>query len=287
MSLQSKFKRVSKRSPCAVCGKPDWCMTAFGSGGTPTASLCKRTTSGAKWGEAGFLHVHDGDEWRSAHRDLGYVAEIRTPRSFHTSAERCHEHALRDGTLHRASGDLGVSVDALERLQCGSWNNALTFPMRDETMDVVGVRTRWANGSKKSFKGSRNALFIPRRTGFDEVVYVVEGPTDTAAILSWGLPAIGRPSCQAGDSTLRAVLRAMRPQRVVFVSDQDRSGIDGAMAAANRVRIVVPDVRIIRPPKDVPDARAWLQTGASVQDVRGAAAEAPRIGVDVVGGRDQ
>lgn len=41
--VESGYKRVSKRAPCRVCGKPDWCSTTA----TETISFCARSTRNA------------------------------------------------------------------------------------------------------------------------------------------------------------------------------------------------------------------------------------------------
>jgi len=38
------WQRVSKRRPCPVCEKPDWCLYV-GPDGVPTAAICSRIES--------------------------------------------------------------------------------------------------------------------------------------------------------------------------------------------------------------------------------------------------
>jgi hypothetical protein len=63
-SSSSDWQRVSKRRPCPVCGKPDWCMYV-GSDDSPTAAICARIESPKRCGEGGWLHVlrDDGPTW--------------------------------------------------------------------------------------------------------------------------------------------------------------------------------------------------------------------------------
>jgi len=49
------WKPVSKRRPCLVCGKGDWCLFA-GPDDAPEAAICARTESVRRIGEAGWLH---------------------------------------------------------------------------------------------------------------------------------------------------------------------------------------------------------------------------------------
>ena len=48
-----KFKRVSKREPCPVCGHADWCVVS-NDGGT---CICMRTESDRPHAKGGWVHV--------------------------------------------------------------------------------------------------------------------------------------------------------------------------------------------------------------------------------------
>src|SRR6185295_4140079 len=98
--------------------------------------------------------------------------------------------------LSTFAATLGVKSEALEALGC-AWAEpyrAWAFPMRNGDRNVIGIRLRNDAGHKWAVKGSKQGLFSPSypasQTGF-----ICEGPTDTAAALSIGLWAIGRPSC--------------------------------------------------------------------------------------------
>lgn len=56
MNSKSDWQRVSRRRPCPVCGKPDWCAYS-GPDDSPTAAICQRVESPKRAGEAGWLHV--------------------------------------------------------------------------------------------------------------------------------------------------------------------------------------------------------------------------------------
>ena len=49
---ETQWKRVSRETPCPVCGKADWCLVAADG----TAAICPRTESPRRCGDAGFLH---------------------------------------------------------------------------------------------------------------------------------------------------------------------------------------------------------------------------------------
>lgn len=183
---------------------------------------------------------------------------------------------MRPGWLSRAADLLGLPVEPLARLRVG-WsveNRATSWPMRDDAGRVIGVRLRCPRTSKKwAVKGSRAGLFYdpdllkvdhPRR------LWIVEGPTDTAAMMSIGLDVVGVPSAGGGADLLDGLARRLRPALVVIVADADGPGLMGAERLADALVIVAP-VSVICPPVGVKDSRAWIVGGADRVALEGAA----------------
>lgn len=86
--MATAYKRVSKKRPCCICGKPDWCSTTS----TETISFCARSTLGADrisrngWG----VYYHGGSSYgfaftrvfqRSAKRKKPPVSNATAPPS--------------------------------------------------------------------------------------------------------------------------------------------------------------------------------------------------------------
>ena len=181
---------------------------------------------------------------------------------------------------------LGVSGDTLDRLRLG-WHadlGAWTFPMRDEAGRVVGIRTRTPAGDKRAVKGSRNGLFIPHDLPSGGTLWVVEGPTDAAALLDCGLAAIGRPSNNAGEDLIVEHVRRNPRDAVVIVTDRDtnprtaQATADAADRLAARLVPLVGDVRVVQPPPPFKDARAACNAGAAGDDFEALADAAPSRG---------
>ena len=59
-------------------------------------------------------------------------------------------------------------------------------------------------------RGGREGLFIPRDLDPAAGLWVVEGPTDCAALLGLGIEAVGRPSCSGGMRHLAGLARRLR-----------------------------------------------------------------------------
>jgi len=281
----SKWQRVSKSTPCAICGKSDWCIFT-GDADAPYAVICSRIESTKRVGTrgAGWLHRLRADDLRDRPRrrrvEINTVAA--TTIDFTAMAGECYR-AL--GPLRRAAlaAEFCVTVHSLERL-CVGWSQrhrAFTFPMGDSEGDVRGIRLRSGNGRKWAVPGSKQALSIPRDLPNETpLLLVCEGPTDTAALLDLGFDVIGRPSCTGGNGHLLAVILAdhrFTPCEVVIVADADGPGERGAWRMASMLVSYVPTARVIAPPNGIKDAREWKRRGATRLDVLDAIEAAPAL----------
>lgn len=180
---------------------------------------------------------------------------------------RRYAQAMKPRWLRRAAELLGLPTEPLAQLQVG-WNaqsRATTWPMRDTRGQAIGVRLRCPRtGRKWAERGSRAGLFFAPELLSNspvECVWIAEGPTDTAAMISIGLKAVGVPSAGGGAELLRALGTKLRVGRWVVVADADGAGRTGAERLAESLLLVAP-VRIITPVM-VKDARAWVHAGAS------------------------
>lgn len=261
----SEWTRVTKRHPCPICQKPDWCtLLADGS-----AACCMRVESPKPMKNGGWLHKLTETKQENP--------RIRKP--LPRPAAIVDWKALQDGYRHGAAlvdcGDiLGVSVQSLDRLGCGTdGNRTMTFPMYDAKGNIVGILLRGPNG-KLCVKGSKTGIFWPDGVypAADKLLFITEGPTDCAAMLSMGFDAIGRPSCLGGVEIIREWL-SRNHREVVVMADNDlpksrpdgtewRPGWDGACRLVEQIKRVCRSVRIIKPPRHK-DIRDWYRAGAT------------------------
>lgn len=136
--------------------------------------------------------------------------------------------------------ELGVPSKCLKNLDAcwSSWHQAFAFPMRNEDGRVIGIRLRRGK-EKRAVKGSKNGLFVPVSV-LKELdtrrCYICEGPTDTAALLSLGVFAIGRPACVGAEEMTAQLLRYLGTREVVLVTDNDAPGLRGAEKLAGYLR---------------------------------------------------
>jgi hypothetical protein len=145
---------------------------------------------------------------------------------------------------------LGVSYTALACLGC-CWSpghRAWAFPMKDGHERTVGIRLRSVDGKKWAVPGSHAGLFIPQ-TKCNNTGYICEGPTDTAAAVSLGVFAIGRPSCQGGVAHITTLFTRKQIVRAVIMCDNDKPGLIGASRLQGELKI--PSCIMVPPTKDV------------------------------------
>lgn len=213
---------------------------------------------------------------------------------------------------------LGLTVGSLQRLGLGWFDRqrleqldtpcrsdgAWTFPMTNPLGQSSGIRLRTPDGFKYSVNSSDGVgLFVPSEiAGGTSPLFVIEGPTDTGAILDLGEDCIGRPNNMAGNDQVRQWISLNRPQtrEVVIVIDRDKADSDlawkmlgravgermsedamrrlfedaglndaergttrAAVKLARRLARAGRKVTISIPPVGQKDARDWLKAGAS------------------------
>lgn len=277
---RDKWKRVNRARPCPVCGRPDWCLFV-GPDDSPDAVICPRVESDRRAGEGGWLHrLRPSDGSPRGPRAITICAAEAGRIDHGDRFERLAENARRaiaPEALQGLAESLGLSAGSLRRL-CVGWSaphRAFTFPMRDASGAVVGIRLRKPDGRKLAVTGGREGLFLPGDLPEGGRLLVTEGPTDCAALLDLGFSAIGRPSCTGGGKHLTELVTRLAPAEVVVVADSDAPGRRGAESLAVVLLAYVPAVRIIAPPDGVKDARAWLRAGGTSADVSAAIEAAP------------
>jgi hypothetical protein len=277
MITRVKWSRVRRGRPCPICGKPDWCLIAPDEG----AAICARIKSPNRRGEAGWLHLLRENPWRSSYRYVRSIPvepPISIDQNFAAMATE-YQRAVNADQLQRLAGSLGLSRDSLLSLDIGwfAQDRVWSFPMVDAQCNVLGIRLRRLNGKKFCVSGSKEGLFIPKQSeDIGSPLLICEGPTDAAALLIMGFRnVVGRPSCRGGVKLLRDLVRLRNRPDVVIVADADEPGQIGAKTLASILVLYAPAVRIITPPNQIKDARAWLQAGGTHQDIQQAIDKAP------------
>ncbi len=278
---REKMRPVSASNPCPVCKKPDWCLVAPNG----SAAICTRTESPKRCGDAGWLHPLT-DRPPDPRPFIGKQRTPAPPKDWPALAATfaANLDADRRGKL---AAKLGLPADALDALPLLGFNPddsggaCFTFAEFDAAAHVVGLNRRFKDGSKKAMHGSKRGLTLP--TGWRDrpgPVFVVEGPTDAAALFAAGLSAVGRPSNTGGVALLADLLRDLDPVReIVILGEHDQRvtgwpGLDGAVAVGRGLAAKLRRaVRRTMPPEPAKDVRDWLTADARAAvpwDQRGA-----------------
>lgn len=264
--MKSDWRTVSRQAPCPICQKPDWCGVSTDG----VWCICMRMESGRRTKNGGWMHRTGSAAAPFEPRRLPPPQDrkLSNPAAYHAALRRPEDWYMTDGLALT----LGVDVYELDRLEPAydPVNQAFAFPMRDGKGNVVGVRLRSMDGSNKwAVRGSNVGAFVPSGEFTGRELVICEGPTDTAAALSLGLPAIGRPSCSGAVEIIRETCSRLRISLVTIIADNDapkrrpdgslwRPGLAGASDLGRGLRR---QFRIVVPPAK--DIRAWLHDGAT------------------------
>lgn len=260
-----QWRRVSRAKPCPVCGKAEWCTVAMDG----MIAICMRVAEGSTKSidlDHGTGYIHRiGDSYTPP------PSYVLTPPAIQESSFQLDYDAIfarwsldtTEAAIVALAQSLCVSRQALKRLS-PAWcaeRQAWAFPMHDDRRQVVGVRFR-SDAGKFSLPGSHAGLFMPSGIDGRSPIVICEGPTDTAAAVTLGCEAIGRPSCSGGTEYLCDLLQAGRRRDVIILADNDGPGRTGGRRLADRLLGLCRSVRLITaaPHKDV---RAWLRAGCT------------------------
>lgn len=234
----SAWSEVNRNNPCPICGDTSWCC--FAEDGI--VCKCMRVSDGAfKIGNDGsgdyYMHrVEDGLIPQTVVREIREKAE-KAPVSLSELETILKVSHRSSGPLNALAARLGLPVTALMRIGAG-WVNkdlllkhdtkctkegAYTFPMYNVEERLVGFRLR-TDDFKYTLAGGNNGFFIPKGLKAGQRLCIVEGPTDLAAALSYGLNAIGRPNNNALTRDLAQLISTYAPSSVDIIIDHDAVG---------------------------------------------------------------
>ncbi len=236
--------RVNRQNRCPVCTKDSWCMIVPGPNGNLV--LCMRTTSNRpftlKSGEVGYFHSFNGEpvHVKRAERPPPVINVGKLMEQW--------ESETKLGMIEGLANSLGVSIQSLRNLSC-AWakeHRAWAFPMCDGYGNYTGIRLRSIEGHKWAVKGSHQGVFLPYITCSYRMALICEGPTDTAAAMTLGFWAVGRPSCAGGMHDILTAFKRLRVNRAVLIADNDDPGVRGA-------QMRIPSAMLVLPTKDLRD----------------------------------
>lgn len=135
-------------------------------------------------------------------------------------------------------------------------------PMFDADMHKVGDFDMSPENEKLQkgmmTQGSKHGMFVAKQPEQGDMVAVVEGVKDAAALHELGFKAVGLPTCRMDAS----FARMFRGCDVVIVPDRDKAGLEGARETASRLYGVAATIKVAELPADYKETG-----GADVRDV--------------------
>lgn len=271
--MNSEWKRVTKKHPCTICGKPDWCCyTADG-----RVVLCMRTPNDhPSRGEAGgWVYRTDTKPVCAVRPSTIYGEDEHIPRNSVDALLSEWKKNTTGMSLATFARDLGVTRASLERIGC-VWcagQSCWAFPMRNAKGDPIGIRLR-STSRKFSVSGSRSGLFFDPGAKTTRVAWLTEGPTDTAAVLSIAPSAlvVGRSDLLSAWKPLRSALSRLGVEAVNICVDMemekpgrtDSPGRDGSVRLAKALGL---PARFVSVP-GFKDIRDFVRQGGRMESLR-------------------
>ena len=141
--------------------------------------------------------------------------------------------------------------------------------MRNGKNELVGWNRRFENGEKKIVAGMKGGLYIPQVEPQD-MAFICEGGSDTAALFDMGLFGIGRFNVSSGLVDLKQFLSANKIYKAVIIADNDgikkynagtgRPGIEGALRLKKDLGV---NSVIWMPPSPCKDVREFKKRGGT------------------------
>jgi hypothetical protein len=220
------------------------------------------------------------------------VPDVAPPELIERMTEEAFEYmeaiGRRSEKLAALAALLGVAEAALDRIDVGwkesNWHKgedgawidvggAWTFPEVDGKYDIVGIQRRFEDASigKRAVGGGRRGLIVPDEwESLEGPVFIVEGESDVAALLTLGLCALGRPGAGLGARDLSRLLRREANQiadhRIIVLGENDAKPNgrwpekEGAEKVAAELRSGLSrEVEVFFPPAAVKDVREWVR----------------------------
>ncbi len=255
--MKWRWLHVTKKEPCPKCGHDSWCSIC------PDLKivLCMREVSDRPSTNAmgGWIHKLDGEIKIKARN----YTEPEPPKIDAAAIMAGYARDTRQADLIQFAKSLGVSADSLRSLGCqrAAAHRAWAFPMFNGQGHAVGIRLRGDDGSKFAVKGSRQGIFLPDCQP-SKTAFIVEGASDSAAILTLGLYGFGRPQCCGSVAIIGMTIDRLKIKEAVIIADSDAPGIRGAEDLSRELEI--PNRILIPPTKDL---RQLLSFGASADFV--------------------
>ncbi len=235
--------------------------------------ICPRVKSNVKL-KCGYLHKVWDNNLTTKNRKLG-KHRSNTCINWTGIARQYYRKSYK----RQQMDDLGIRLDIPGDVLRSTWRvgwdgEAFTIPCYNGFGEMNGIMRRFPDKHKVWVARSRNGLFIPKLKSWRGNLFICEGWTDAAAMVSTGFRAIGRANCQTGLDYIKDLLARHKDIRqVIVVGDNNPDNVhgnvgkDGALVLAKQLRRPNFSTGTLQPPSTVVDFWAWFDSGCTKETV--------------------
>lgn len=225
---------VSRRYPCPICHKPDWC-SATGQNDSPDAVVCMREPSDNQRPNGGWLHrLRDTNDWvpdpsnkkaststkQSQPWDTGSNVDKPTAKTFSSADELLAAWEVRLGkpsALYEYENEQGELIGLVARwdqmTQEGAANGKT---IRQASRQTDG---RWAH---KAMPNPKPLYRLPSLMASKGPIYLVEGEKCVDYLASIGIHATTWPG--GSSAAVKADITPLAGRDLVLLADNDEPG---------------------------------------------------------------
>lgn len=225
-----KMIRVTRSRVCPICDHASWCLIDK----SGDVAICMRVSSNQpkqfKDGHVGYRHIISE---RGKYHEIKCERkeQVRPKVNVMEMATKFASHELAREKRVTTARQLGVSPSVLQRMMVGiGWDpwgarEFASFPCFDGEGVPIGIVMRYGDGKKLTWPGTSNSgVFVMSQWWRTESwIFVVEGGSDVAALGSYGITGIGRPSNIGGqDRVVRMLKRkGIYHKDIIVVGERD------------------------------------------------------------------
>ncbi len=248
---QYNYNRVSQKMPCPVCKRTHWCLISDNG----LWFICTKVESSKSY-EAyyGWLHPLGNTEYLAPKK----VIKTKDYKHDPTYVRMVYDTLNFDSCwFYRLAEKLNLPPVVFTNLGVGTRTNVFYFPMFNAQLKLIGLKIRNLDGKKWCLEHSQLGIYVSRSIVVSKELYICEGESDTAALLSHNYNVVGRASA----TSCKGILKEFTKQfpKVTIVSDYDIHGL-GFKESCKLARFINRPVSIVLN-REYKDIRKWINSG--------------------------
>ena len=247
------YNRCSQRMPCPVCERVKFCLVSDNG----SLCICTKIISQKEYKSYhGWLHALGDTQYLSPKK------VIKTKDFNHDPEYICMLYKKLNFIYPRyhLADRWNVTPKSLLDLGVGYSDEIYYLPMRNAINEIIGLQRIYPSDEKRTVKHSQLGIFKSIHFNPKEPVYIQDGCSDTAAMLSRGYNSLGRASESSCKSILRKLLKHCPQINIVPDNDLGGTGFRYAYKLAAYLYRSSCEINIMFN-RDFKDIRNWINSG--------------------------